>query len=343
MIQNSSPSLEKPLSITVDMASRRNGRRFAIVSGVLSAMGLHHTARFGLLRRFRLKGLEAKALQSVFCSLASGNADMADVLITDRMAAKHSGKIIRIDYDFQRHLAGAADGETLFLPILFHPDMLNGEAYAQADKLAGNAQRSIGVLFAGNCDPKTYDNPAIEKEYGLLNRVQLMRQAEQLPGEQVFFPENREALEQARAKGELVNRFVWIDTTRFRIPQDEWLSLVGDASYFFCTPGVHYPYCQNLNEAMACGTVPILQYSDYYRPELQDRVNCIAFRDKQAIGTTLDNLPDGTSGLPWESLSAAAKTYHDQQLSLDRAKAVIGGFLQNPDQKELTWVLAGKR
>lgn len=330
------------LSVTVLMPSSRNGRRFALVSNVLSQMGIHHNAVFPVFRRLKLKGLERAAANSRFCHLRWKVPKKSNVLITDLNKENRHGKTIRISYDFKSHLFGKRRDDTLFLPILFHPNLLDHKSYEQAEELSQYRDRDIGVLFAGNCDQKTYDNDRISEQFGLANRHELYQAALKLPSDMTYFPKTREEFEDALAKGQLKNKFVWIDTELFRVPQNKWLALVASARYFFCTPGVHYPYCQNLNEAMACGTVPVLQYPQYYLPPLADGENCMVFDTSKAIEATLRQVLDPERESQWLTRSAAAKAWHEAHLSLNVACLRLAEFLEDPKREEMTWILAGK-
>lgn len=327
--------------ITLHMPSSRNGRRFALVSMLLSQMQLDHEAVFPPLRRMRLRGLEAKAVQSPHCHLRWRMARHPDVLISDQGSRNRSGKTIHISYEFMNHLRSGNEADTLFLPILFHPNLLNKSFYDMAGSLSQSTDRPIGILFAGNCDPKTYDNIRIKTQYGLANRHELFQHVQSMPPELIFMAQSKEAFETALKQGALKDKFVWIDTEKFRIPQSEWLPLLAKARYFFCTPGVHYPYCQNLNEAAACGAVPILQYPDFYRPGLKHEKDCIAFADPDEImAITKTLLAEGNAD--WVPRSKAVIKWHQDHLSLDHACNQIRSFLENPNQKTMTWVLAGK-
>lgn len=328
-------------SIAVDMPSRRNGRRFAIVSTVLSQMGLPHWAFFPLLRRIGLKGIEQRAVNSGLCSLAFDRRKTFDLLVTDHESGIRSRKVLKVDYDFMKHLRGEETAQTLFLPILFHPDMLNTEAYEKASGLAVKDKRPIGALFAGNCDQATYDNPEIEAQYGLLNRYSIMQLASKLPAGQVVFPLDRRSFDEALIAGKLADKLVWIDTNRFRIAQNEWLDIIGKSRHFVCTPGVRYPYCQNLNEAMACGSVPILQYPDFYQPSLRDGANALVFSNGVDFAKTIGRALE-TNPADWGQISRSAVEYHDSRLGLLRVNAAISDFLADESRERMTWVMAGK-
>lgn len=331
---------------TIYIPSRRNGRRFAVVSKVLSAAGIRHRAIFPPLRLMRLGKLERWALSSGYCETGWRMQHDSSLLVTDQPeAAGRASKVIEISYD----LAGAAGRELpadeIYHPILFHPDQITEEAYAQAEALSGKRKRPLSLLFAGNCDPATYDTPDMERDFGLLNRHQLHQLARQLQPELAVFPKTPEELEalvsQAAESGKPLKKLVWIDTQDFRIPAAQWLDLVARANFFLCTPGVRYPWCQNLNEAMACGTVPVLQYPHLYNPALTDGSESLTFTgraDFEAVVRKALVMPESQV----KPLSKAAHRYHADHLSLARIISEIQAFADNPERQKLTWYLAGK-
>lgn len=330
-------------AVSLHMPSSRNGRRFALVSIILSQMQIHHQADFPFLRRLRLKGLEVKAAGSDYFSVVSKLNKNADLLITDQRTKTSAKKVINIDYAFDKYLGEPQSDDVLFLPILFHPNLISDETYKVAEGFAANKSRPIKLLFAGNCDPKTYNKRHFKTKYGLLNRTELLELAKTLPSGKVFFPESIGEFEAAMERGELRNKFVWIDTSKFRLPQTDWLNLLSKAEYFFCTPGVQYPYCQNLNESMACGAVPILQYRKFYHPPLEDAVNCIAFADQNEFASKIDQVLLSGDSIDWLVQSNSAIKYHQENLSLDHVKSRLSAFIEDPKKTRLTWVLAGKK
>lgn len=329
-------------TVTVHMPSSRNGRRFALVSRLLSEMKIHHTAVFPLFRRLRLKGLEAAVIQSPYCTVTLRKPKHSDILISDQLAQNDGGKTVQVSYEFMNHLKGDPQPETLFLPIMFHPSLLTEINYSLAGQFAQNTDRSIGILFAGNCDPKTYDNERIGNQYGLANRHELFEHVRTLSTDLVFIPTNKAAFEEALESGAVRNKFVWIDTEAFRIPQSEWFELLAKARYFFCTPGVHYPYCQNLNEAAACGTVPILQYPDFYMPRLRHGEDCLTFKDLCELENLFSTVLKSPDQAKWINQSKSVTRWQHLHMSLDHAQSQLFQFLNDPNRKHLTWVLAGK-
>ena len=341
-------SITEPLAdvATLYIPSPRNGRRFAVISRVLSAAGIHHRAIFPPLRLWRLGKLERLAIDSEYCEARWRMPRNPPLLITDQPGfADKARKVIEISYDLAEAADRALSADEIYHPILFHPDQITGEAYGLADALSGARKRPLSLLFAGNCDPATYDTPQMEKDFGLLNRHELHRLARRLPAELVVFPKTPEELagllDPAQANGKPLGKLVWIDTQDFRIPAAQWLDLVAKANFFLCTPGVRYPWCQNLNEAMACGTVPVLQYPHLYNPALTDGGDSLAFagaEDFEAVVRRALEMPESRVA----SLSGAARQYHADHLSLTRIIGEIQAFAEDPERRKLVWYLAGK-
>ena len=331
---------------TIYIPSRRNGRRFAVVSKVLSAAGIRHRAIFPLLRSMRLGKLERSVLDSGYCETGWRMPKDVSLLVTDQPeAASKAQKVIEISYDLASAAGRQLSADEIYHPILFHPDQITKEAYARAEVLSGNRNRPLPLLFAGNCDPATYDTPDMGKAFGLLNRHQLHQLARRLPPELAVFPQTPEELKslvsQATESGKPLKKLVWIDTQQFRIPAAQWLDLVVKANFFLCTPGVRYPWCQNLNEAMACGTVPVLQYPHLYNPALTDGSDCLAFTDATDFEAAVRKaLAMAESKV--KPLSKAAHEYHADHLSLARLVSAIQDFAEDPERRKLTWYLAGK-
>ena len=331
---------------TIYIPSRRNGRRFAVVSKVLSAAGIRHRAIFPPLRLLRLGKLERSVLDSEYCETGWRMSKDVSLLVTDQPeVAGKTHKVIEISYD----LAGAAgrklSADEIYHPILFHPDQISEEAYARADALSGKHKRPLSLLFAGNCDPATYDTPEMGKAFGLLNRHELHQLARRLPPDLAVFPKTPEELEtlvsQAAKRGKPLKKLVWVDTQDFRIPAAQWLDLVARVNFFLCTPGVRYPWCQNLNEAMACGTVPILQYPHLYNPALTDGSDSLAFTGAADFEAAVRKAL-ALSENKVKPLSKAAHKYHADHLSLTRIISEIQAFAEDPERRKLVWYLAGK-
>jgi hypothetical protein len=105
----------------------------------------------------------------------------------------------------------------------------------------------------------------------------------------------------------------FVDTDQFRIPQDDWFFILGQADIFLCPPGVVHPFCHNSVEAMAVGTIPLVNYAEWFHPRLTPNVNCLTFSDKADLVAKLEWAVNA-SRADLEPIQAAAQTYYDTYL-----------------------------
>lgn len=329
--------------VAISIPAKRRGRRFLTLSKILSAMELEHAAWFPPHRFASLKPNETVAFESGYCHPTWRLGKIGRLLVTDHPFNRPAPNKLTISFQLKRYFDGGLAGRnTRFFPIFFHPNILNRESYAKAARLAEKRERPIKILFAGNCREDRYNKSVLNTEYGIFNRHQIHRAARALPPSQVFFPESREAFETAKAAGHLRDKLVWIDGTKFRVPLDNWLELMGEAEYFLCTSGVRRPYCHNLNESAACGCVPILQHAGYYAPTLKDNHNAIVFSDLSSFGERIGEVTTGRTQRSFPEMSRAIVDYHEVHLSLNAAMASIRVLVDQPEEDRLTWVMSGR-
>lgn len=74
------------------------------------------------------------------------------------------------------------------------------------------------------------------------------------------------------------------------------------------------PLCHNLIEALAAGSIPILQYASYLPRPLENGVNCLTFTCAQTLRSTLRRVMEST---PEEinALRLKVKLYYDETLA----------------------------
>lgn len=71
--------------------------------------------------------------------------------------------------------------------------------------------------------------------------------------------------------------FIHDSLSNTKIDEDELFKLMKRSDFFIAPPGFKMPFCHNLYEAMSCGMIPIIQYSNFLYPQLEDSVNCLMF------------------------------------------------------------------
>ncbi len=116
--------------------------------------------------------------------------------------------------------------------------------------------------------------------------------------------------------------FVLCETQHCRIPGERWLEAMSKGDFFLACPGVGMPLCHNLVEAMAAGAVPILQYSRYLTPELEDGVSCLAFHDADSLGKVVSRVL-AMDREEIAGLRRGTKAYYDAHLAPGRFAAKL--------------------
>jgi hypothetical protein len=74
-----------------------------------------------------------------------------------------------------------------------------------------------------------------------------------------------------------------MDLNQPRIDETRWLQTLATSDFFLCPPGFVMPMCHNTVEAMAVGAIPIINYPEWFDPNLEHLKNCIAFDDKSDL------------------------------------------------------------
>ena len=240
---------------------------------------------------------------------AIGSVDGLDepfLLITDTDAKPAKAtKIVRVGYG-QRLPVGK--GEIPF-PVFVHPRIAIG------DKLPFSydpeAERPVRLFFGGNTEEGKYDKNVIGEVYHMLTRREMIAAVvDQVGEERIRRPMEANAWLASNEPSD----FVLVETQKCKIPAERWLDAMAKADFFLACPGVGMPLCHNLIETMATGTVPVLQYSAYLAPRLEDGVNCLAFHDEASLRSVIDRVlsMDGQEIL---RLRRGAKAYYDTYLA----------------------------
>lgn len=205
-------------------------------------------------------------------------ADLTEpfLLVTDRAEAEEgqASRVVRVDY--ARRIAQGPD--ELPFPVFVHPRLASGPSLPFAYDV--EALRPARIFFGGNTEEGKYDRNVIGEVYSMLTRREMLEIAVAEVGEaDVHRP--REAGEWLASQAP--HALVLCETQVCKIPSERWLEALAKGDFFLACPGVGMPLCHNLVEAMAAGSIPILQYARYLTPRLQDGVNCLAFTDADSL------------------------------------------------------------
>ena len=204
-------------------------------------------------------------------------------LITDRDAAAPSNarRVVKVSYE-QRLCR--TDDEMAF-PVFVHPRITTEVKLPYAYEV--EAERPARIFFGGNTEEGKYDKHVIRDVYRMLSRREMLEETRAaMSPEMIHRPQD--AVEWLASQE--FHPFVLCETQRCKIPQERWLDALAKADFFLACPGVGMPLCHNLIEAMAAGSVPILQYARYLSPELEEGVNCLTFHDEGSLREAISRI-----------------------------------------------------
>ncbi len=217
-----------------------------------------------------------------------------------RLNYQHSDNSIKI-IDIDLNCFGETDsGNCVFkMPFYIHP-LMNKYIETSAAKVV----KKNRVLFYGQ-DNLSNDDNLLENYFQKISRKKVFKalQNSSIPFQS---PENYSELLKMLDDDKHTDSLFIIDSNKIWVPNDQWLNLLSRFSFFVATPGVAMPVSHNVIEAMALGTIPILQYPETFTPALVNNENCLIF----------DSLPE------LEQRIKEALTMNSQSIDLMRMKTV---------------------
>lgn len=169
-------------------------------------------------------------------------------------------------------------GNWFMMPYPMHPLMYTLGQNAQLEQLRNEA-KTIRILFAGNVDRKAYEGFKInymKARFHKLSRPEIIETVLSSLGSQVMLVQSEERMQRVLS-GEAIDKCVIVDSLRAPVKPANWLRFLAKTEFFLCPPGVSMPVCHNVIEAMAVGSIPILNYAEWFHPPLEDGKDCIQF------------------------------------------------------------------
>jgi hypothetical protein len=191
-----------------------------------------------------------------------------------------------VDFDY---FSPKNDSNHFKLPFMLHPDAFLIKKKEDINQYR-NTTRKSRILFAGNVDAYSYDNPILRTAFNVMNRFELIEFLKTNVSPSLYFEidEINSYFEQAYNQKLVFRTFEWNSNgqrknmhrkTAFNL----WYDLISSADFWLCCPGVSMPHCHNVVEAMMLGTIPILEFDQMFEPQLEDGVNCIIFKGEQDL------------------------------------------------------------
>jgi hypothetical protein len=149
-------------------------------------------------------------------------------------------------------------------------------------------KRYIRLFFSGNTDKRKYSGSPATNRFQMLSRFAALEFAKKHLANSLLTT----ALPQDLSHGdgaEHEHKFVVIESEAGRIKRKHWLATLAHCDFFLSLPGVRMPLCHNAIEAIAAAAIPLINYPQWFRPPLENGVNCLAFTDEPSLAKALND------------------------------------------------------
>lgn len=168
------------------------------------------------------------------------------------------------------------------MPYPMHPWNYGNNLDLRLDA-ARTTEKRVRVFFSG--DTKGYKRNRILYPRPKLTRTQVIDAIIQNAGDDLILVSDSVMLDDV-LHGTYKKKCVIVDMSKVFV--DDWLTNLAKAEFFICPPGYVMPMCHNAVEAMAVGTIPIINYPEWFRPSLQHMETCLAFDDESDLLKVID-------------------------------------------------------
>jgi glycosyltransferase involved in cell wall biosynthesis len=198
-----------------------------------------------------------------------------------------------------------------FFPIPFIASSKDGDRFENNRNLI----RKYKIFFGGNLNPIYYNSPLFRQRCpSYMTRLEALSSVLESDVETLFIKDAKE-FNKLISNPDRLNKFVVVQTDfPFPINPKQWPSIVGQSDFFMCFSGTDYPMCHNSVEAMAVGTIPILEYADWFDPKLEHGKNAIVYSGKADMIEKIKM----AMGMPEEEIQKLRKgaiEYYEQYLA----------------------------
>ena len=144
------------------------------------------------------------------------------------------------------------------------------------------AKRNIRIFFSGTC-AQVYERMSFD----MMNRfksIQIIQ--DNYKGKIKYLKTKKDIVNVLAERQEIifcVNEITLDTTVKHLLKARKYCEFLRKSDFFLALPGYSMPHSHNCIEAMACGTIPVLNYAEYFYPPLEDGVNCIIFNDDKNL------------------------------------------------------------
>jgi len=224
-------------------------------------------------------GLMARSLPNVALTttVPPGGAEMLYVFDhEDRgIGRRRWRKKVRVGFDiFSRFWLR----RPVLMPFPVHP--VHARGFGERLEALRSNRRNIRVLFSG--EMTGYTSNRITYPGPKLPRADVVNTIRDRLGERVVFVQDDAVLDRTLACP-YYQGCVIVDTGKLRIPEQRWLETLAKVDFFLSPPGIVMPMCHNAVEALSVGSIPIINYAEWFSPALRHMENCIVFEGQDDL------------------------------------------------------------
>jgi hypothetical protein len=227
--------------------------------------------------------------------------------------------------------------DAYYLPYTLHPRFYRTFSDNTNFDACRKASRATRIIFSGNFERSLYNNKVLKDNFGwTISRVDILDHVKSAykddprilyaPTQKHFY----DLLRQAESRSKFIIAEVKTD------PED-WLKILSSGDFYLCLPGMGMPWSHNAFEAMAVGTIPIIQYNHLFNPLLVHQENCLAYHDFDSFNTALE-LALNMKPEEVECMKANVIAYYDAYISTKQIIKRIQSFYAS-DEETLTIAL----
>lgn len=195
----------------------------------------------------------------------------------DKSCSRHQWeKKVQIKFDI---FSSYKITDPLFMPYPVHPLLSGADLPVRLEKLRVN-EKKLRIFFSG--DTKGYTKNRIHYPNTKLPRLEVIETIQEKLGDKTIQVKDEDSLNSLFA-GDYINSCIIVDTSKMWIDPADWLPHLSKTDFFICPPGRSMPMCHNVIEAMTVGSIPIINYPEWFNPTLRHMENCIVFNDKEDL------------------------------------------------------------
>lgn len=215
---------------------------------------------------------------------------------------------VRLD---ERLFTRSRSNQSIVYPIGVHPKIHAFNLHHTLDDLAKRTARPFKVVFAGGAKDEDYSRHPMRELFGKVPRHEVIRALRTgLEPKHIAIPKSQSDLQRLGSG----RYFCLVLKENFELPRPLYIEFLSSSHFFVCPPGFATPLCHNAVESMACATVPILEYPEFFDPPLEDGRNCLVYRGSEgalaAVRRALNLSSDESA-----RMRIAARRYYEDNLS----------------------------